>query len=84
MRHVTARVLRSIPFGTLFRKQYAREIEMEKETESSAPRRLQILGEEEVASIYERPLFTHEGDQSFSGAGCEPGVVNKNDTVRYQ
>ncbi|MGH2536125.1 MAG: Tn3 family transposase [Candidatus Promineifilaceae bacterium] len=33
---------------------------MEKETENIAPRRLQILGEEEVASIYERPLFTHE------------------------
>ena len=33
---------------------------MDKETEGSAPRRLQILGEEEIASIYERPHFTYE------------------------
>jgi hypothetical protein len=60
MRRVKQNVSKSIPIGTPFRKQYAREIEMEKETESSAPRRLQILREEEVASIYERPLFAHE------------------------
>jgi len=30
------------------------------------------------------PIDPDYGDQFFSGAGCEPGIVNNNDTDRYQ
>ena len=51
---------------------------MNSETNGPKPRRLQILGEEEIAAIYDRPLFTYdERAHYFSLSALEKAALHQ-------